>query len=92
VALWARTTWRAVLVRPDLWRVAVGQALRLAPRGWWRRPPFVPRPDARYLGFRLETQYGTPGATPRGADVVSYLEWCRAHDRAMRHRSPRPRR
>jgi hypothetical protein len=43
----------AVLVHPSLWPTAIGQALRLAPSGWWRRPPFLPMPDPGYLAFRL---------------------------------------
>jgi len=71
--------WQAVLAvlrRPHLWSTAVRQALRLARPGWWRRPPFLPVPDADYLAFRLETQYGADGR-PDARDVVTYLEWCR---------------
>lgn len=71
--------WRtvaAVAARPSLWAVAGRQAVRLAPDGWWRRPPFVPRPDPEYLRFRLQTQYGDPGHDPEPADVVAYLRWC----------------
>ena len=74
----------AVAARPDLWTVAIRQAGRLAPHGWWRRPPFVPLPDVAYLRFRLVTAYGGDGSLPSiaaqidvAADVVSYLEWCR---------------
>jgi hypothetical protein len=54
--------------------------------GWWRRPPFVPRPDRAYLRFRLETQYGTgagDAAKPTADDVVSYLAWCRDERRTL---------
>jgi hypothetical protein len=66
----------AVVVRPRLWPVALRQARRFARPGWWRRPPFLPLPDADYLRFRLETAYGDAIA-PRPADLVAYLEWCR---------------
>lgn len=66
----------AVLRRPRLWFAATRQILRAVPTQWWARPPFVPVPDATYVRFRLETAYG-PHATPRVADVVRYLEWCR---------------
>jgi hypothetical protein len=70
-------TVAAVLVRrPDLWATAVRQAFRLASPGWWRRPPFLPVPDAGYLRFRLETQYGSDHE-PEPGDVVTYLHWCR---------------
>ncbi|HEX4979989.1 MAG TPA: hypothetical protein VFV35_07985, partial [Acidimicrobiales bacterium] len=36
----------AVLAHPSLWSTAVIQLGRLAPRGWWRRTPFLPLPDA----------------------------------------------
>lgn len=68
----------AVLAHPTLWPTALRQARRLAPARWWRRPPFLPVPDAAYLRFRLETAYGGTGERgPDGADVVTYLRWCR---------------
>ncbi|MFM7263496.1 MAG: hypothetical protein ACKO1X_07085 [Acidimicrobiales bacterium] len=71
----------AVLRRPVLWPTAVVQLLRMAPRGWWRRRPFLPLPPAEYVEFRLVTQYGgqhlASGGRVDPADVVDYLEWCR---------------
>ncbi|HEU5307870.1 MAG TPA: hypothetical protein VFW97_11120 [Acidimicrobiia bacterium] len=70
--------WRAsllVLVRPRLWWTAVLQAVRLARRRWWTRAPFLPVPDAAYLRFRFETQYGADGH-PDPHDLVAYLDWC----------------
>ena len=72
----------AVARRPDLWVTALRQARRIAPPGWWRQRPFLPVPSGEYLRFRLQTQYGDTDATPDPSDVVSYLEWCRAWDRA----------
>jgi hypothetical protein len=60
-----------------LWPTAVVQVLRLAPTGWWRRPPFLPLPDRGYMRFRLQTMYGGTGESMEPRDVVSYLEWCR---------------
>jgi hypothetical protein len=74
-AFWVRAT-RLVLARPGLWWTAVRQALRLARPRWWARAPFVPVPDADYLRFRFETQYGAAGE-PDAHDLVTYLEWCR---------------
>lgn len=71
----------AVLARPALWPTAVFQLCRLAPRGWWRHAPFLPLPDAAYLRFRLQTQYGDPDREPEAADLVSYLRWCRRYGR-----------
>ncbi len=74
----------AVLRRVDLWPIAVRQSLRLAPRGWWRRAPFLPLPARDYLHFRMVTAYGgdgdpdlVPDADPAD-DLVTYLEWCRS--------------
>ena len=75
---------RAVLARPRLWGTALRQAARLAPSGWWKRAPFLPLPDRDYLAFRMETQYGAAGHAPEAADLVAYLEWCRAEERARR--------
>ena len=68
----------AVAARPTLWAIAVVQVFRLARRGWWRRPPFLPVPDREYLRFRLETQYGDPDHVVEPEDIVAYLRWCRA--------------
>ena len=73
-----------VAVRPRLWPAAVAAAVRMAPRGWWRRWPPVPAPDPEYLRFRMVTNYGGDGdRAPEREDLVSYLEWCQ--------RSRRPR-
>jgi hypothetical protein len=74
---WVGPAVAAVAVRPRLWGVAVAQALRLAPTGWWRRWPPLPRPAPEYLRFRMQTAYGDPDARPSPADLVAYLEWCR---------------
>ena len=67
----------AIAVRPWLWSVAVRQTVRLAGRGWWRRPPFLPVPAVPYARFRAITQYGDPEAPPTVADVVVWLSWVR---------------
>ena len=68
----------AVLVRPRLWATALRQTHRLASRGWWRRPPFLPLPDRGYSAFRQVTQYGDADHAPDVEDVLVWLEWCRA--------------
>jgi hypothetical protein len=67
----------AVARHPSLWRTAIVQSLRLAPRRWWRRPPFLPLPDRDYLRFRLQTQYGDADREPDEEDLLTYLRWCR---------------
>lgn len=67
----------ALLLRhPSLWATAVRSAFRLACPGWWRRQPFLPLPDADYLRFRMETQYGSDG-NPEPEDLITYLRWVR---------------
>ena len=70
----------AVVMRPALWITATRQGLRLARRGWWKTPPFLPLPSPAYLEFRITTQYGAANATLEIADVIDYLKWCRDWD------------
>jgi hypothetical protein len=77
-----KVRWASLVVaigrHPGLWSTAARQAVRMAPNGWWRRPPFLPVPAADYLAFRLQTMYGGPGDTsPAPADVVRWLEWAK---------------
>jgi hypothetical protein len=67
----------ALARRPRLWPTAIRQMRRTAPKGWYRRPPFLPVPSGEYLRFRLVTQYGDPQHRPDAHDVVNYLSWCR---------------
>ena len=67
----------AVVRHPRLWSTALRQWVRLTPRGWWHRRPFLPVPDRHYLEFRMQTQYGDPRHRPATTDVISYLTWCR---------------
>jgi hypothetical protein len=75
----ARVVMRAVLPHPSLWWAAAAALLRLARRGWWHRPPFLPLPGGDYWRFRLITAYGGSGDTDAltRADVAAYLRWCR---------------
>ncbi len=75
---WMFGATAAVLRHPSLWVTAIRQIGRLAPRHWWRRPPFLPLPDPAYLQFRLITAYGGDGADPQPKDLITYLHWCRA--------------
>jgi hypothetical protein len=84
-----RTWWVPVVFAvsrsPRLWGTALRQVARLAPRGWWRRPPFLPLPDRDYLRFRLQTMYGGGSPSARSGDVIAYLRWCKreASDRKI---------
>lgn len=66
-----------VVRRPGLWVEAMRAASDLGRRDWWRRPPFLPLPDAEYLRWRAATAYGTPDAPVRPDDLVAYLRWRR---------------
>lgn len=80
----ARGVVRAVASHPSLWPTAIRQLARMTPPRWWTRRPFLPVPDADYLRFRLETQYGfQPESSDVMApdDVVVYLRWCQASGR-----------
>ena len=68
----------AVAGRPDLWWTAVGTLRRMAPRLWWRTSPHLPLPDRGLWEFRMVTAYGRSDAVPDRADVITFLEWCRA--------------
>lgn len=72
----------AVAAHPSLWPIALRQGRRLVPAGWWRRAPFLPMPDRRYLQFRMVTQYGDISHRPEPADVLNYLRWCRDWQRS----------
>lgn len=84
----------AVGRRPALWPTAARQVRRLARRGWWRRPPFLPLPDRGWVRFRALTQYGAARQAPMGDDVVGWLVWVRDADtqrvRTTRNRSHGP--
>jgi hypothetical protein len=71
----------AVAIRPRLWGTAIATLAAASPPGWWRRPPYVPRPDRDYLEWRFHTAYGEDGR-PRAAEVVDYLDWVRRTRRA----------
>jgi hypothetical protein len=87
-AAWFARAALTVARRPSLWGIAVVQVFRLAPRGWWRRRPFLPVPAPAYLRFRLQTMYGDPVRPPDPADLVTYLRWCRAFPAGIAHDRP----
>ena len=70
-----RRTARAVALRPALWIEGLRAAAAMSRRRWWRRPPFLPGPDPRYLDWRMTTAYGSAEADPHEEDVVAYLRW-----------------
>ncbi len=67
----------ALLRHPELWLTAVRQVFLLAPKNWYRQWPPLPLPDDGYLDFRMETAYGSGDQAATGADLISYLKWCK---------------
>ena len=80
---WIAAATVAVLRHPGVWGTAFSQVFRLAGRGWWRRPPFLPLPDRAYLRFRLATAYGDD-RDPAPEDLITWLRWCRDWRRVSR--------
>jgi hypothetical protein len=77
---WSRLVGRLALRALGSPRLAVdllrtGWAFR--GRGWWRRPPFLPWPDRRYLRWRMYTAYGHEDAVPPADDVARFARWRR---------------
>jgi hypothetical protein len=68
---------RVLVHRPRLVPAAVRLGLGLVPRRWWRRAPFLPLPDRRWIAFRMEVAYGDVAAIPSREDLADYLEWAR---------------
>jgi hypothetical protein len=53
--------------------------LRLIPRRWYLRPPFLPLPPLDYLNWRLKTAYGKhrPPWSEVFRDVWQFGDWLR---------------
>lgn len=69
------------LLRPGLLLLMARTGWRFRARGWWRRPPFLPLPPAKYLDWRLHTAYGDSGA-PEIDELERYLRWVARMGRA----------
>lgn len=70
-----RTILLLALRRPGLWPAMVSAAWAFRPRGWYRRPPFLPLPSREYMRWRLETAYGDPDAVPPRDELVRFITW-----------------
>ena len=67
----------AVARRPALWGEGLRTLVALAPRGWWKRSPFLPVPDESYARWRIATSSGDPDADIQVEELISYLQWRR---------------
>lgn len=66
------------LTRPRLVPALLLAGWRFRARHWYRRPPFLPIPPARYLEWRLFTAYGNDrGRLPSATELERYLRWTR---------------
>jgi hypothetical protein len=74
----------AVVMRPRLWATALGALVSMAPRRWWRQPPFLPIPEEKLVRWRMTTAYGDAQATLADDDLVAYLEWRQQTARGLR--------
>jgi hypothetical protein len=64
---------------PRLIPAAIGAAFAMAPRGWWRKAPFLPVPNKEYWKFRMETFQGGDGTTlPSPQEFVEVVGWFRS--------------
>jgi hypothetical protein len=56
---------------------------RLAPRGWYRKPPFLPIPPRNYVQWRLRTAYGKnkPPLPHIARDLWQFGDWLRNFDK-----------
>ena len=78
----------ALVAHPKLWPSGVAAGLELVPRQWWRRRPYLPVPSSEWLGFRMETAYGSPDALPPADDILAFVAF--AHEqRQLRRAMPK---
>ena len=64
-------------MRPRLALTLVRIAWRMRARDWYRRPPFLPLPTARYVAWRLHTAFGDVDHSPDAAELERYATWVR---------------
>lgn len=75
---WVRLGFRLLvrsIRRPSLAVNLARVSWRFRSRRWYRRFPFLPLPDAAYLGWRMHTVFGDEGAVPSAEDVERYTRW-----------------
>lgn len=63
------------LRNPALALALLRVAWRFRSREWYRRPPFLPLPDRRYLKWRMYTAYGDEEIIPPADDIARYALW-----------------
>lgn len=68
---------RVVVRHPSLVWEAVRMALATASPDWFKKVPFVPRPEPSYRNWRLLTAYGRAETLPTESEVEEFLRWRR---------------
>ncbi len=76
---WIKSVMVAVAEKPGLIFPAIYQLYILSPESWYRKYPFLPLPDKRWLRFRMETAYGDPCYVPNPREIAKFLDWTRTN-------------
>jgi hypothetical protein len=63
--------------RPWLGFVLLRLAWRSRARDWYRRPPFLPVPPARWLAWRMHTAFGDEDHVLDARELEHYVDWVR---------------
>jgi len=67
----------SAVLRPRLAWTLVRIAWRMRARDWYRKPPFLPLPPARYVAWRMYTAFGAADHVPDVAELERYAAWVR---------------
>jgi hypothetical protein len=65
------------VVRPRLAWTLVRIAWRMRARDWYRKPPFLPLPPARYVEWRMHTAFGDEHHALDARELERYAAWVR---------------
>lgn len=77
VGVLAAVFLRVAIRHPVLAIESARLALATTRPGWFRRSPFLPRPEPTYRDWRLATAYGRSDTEPSTKEMVEYLQWRR---------------
>ncbi len=69
---------RVVVRHPRLALEAARLVVAVSPPGWFRKAPFLPRPDPEYRRWRVMTAYGQTDAAMSVEEAKEFLEWRRS--------------
>ncbi len=69
------STYVSILKHPNLWLTALRTLWSFSHPNWWKKKPFLPLPDQKWLSFRLKTAYGNNTDEINGQDLLAWLQW-----------------